>query len=66
MSILARLASILIAATSCLAATARTITATDLWQLRRVQSPRVSPDGRTVAYTIQDWSIEKNAATSSI
>jgi dipeptidyl aminopeptidase/acylaminoacyl peptidase len=66
MSILARLASILIAAMSCLAVTARTITATDLWQLRRVQSPRVSPDGRTVAYTVQAWSIEKNAATSSI
>jgi len=44
----------------------RLITPQDLWALKRVSSPELSPDGRTVAIVVQEWNIEKNKSTSSI
>ncbi len=38
----------------------------DLWAIKRLSSPAVSPDGKSVVFTVQDWSIEKNKSTSSL
>jgi dipeptidyl aminopeptidase/acylaminoacyl peptidase len=42
------------------------ITPQDLWLMKRLGSPALSPDGKTVVFTVQDWSIEKNKSTSSL
>lgn len=44
----------------------RPITAQDLWAVKRVGSPALSPDGQRVVYSVQEWSIEKNKATASL
>ncbi len=44
----------------------RGLTATDLWQVPRVGSPRLSPDGKFAVYTVQTWSIEKDKATTHL
>jgi len=44
----------------------RVITPQDLWAVKRLSSPKLSPDGRTAAIVVQEWSIEKNKATSNI
>jgi dipeptidyl aminopeptidase/acylaminoacyl peptidase len=44
----------------------RVITAEDLWEMTRPGSPEVSPDGRTVAFTITEYDIEKNASETNI
>ena len=38
----------------------------DLWAIKRLSSPAVSPDGKSVVFTVQDWSIDKNKSTSSL
>jgi dipeptidyl aminopeptidase/acylaminoacyl peptidase len=48
------------------AAEKRPITPQDLWAMKRLGSPMLSPDGGTVVFTVQDWSIEKNKSTSSL
>ncbi|MES2694303.1 MAG: S9 family peptidase [Verrucomicrobiota bacterium] len=48
------------------AAERRVITPHDLWAMKRVASPTLSPDGRTVAFTVQEWSIEKNKSTTNL
>lgn len=42
------------------AADKRPITAQDLWALKRLGSPALSPDGRTVVFTVQEWATGKN------
>jgi dipeptidyl aminopeptidase/acylaminoacyl peptidase len=49
-----------------LAADKRPITPQDLWAMKRLTSPALSPDGRSAAFTVQEWSIEKNKASSSL
>ncbi len=49
-----------------LAADKRPITPQDLWAIKRLSSPAVSPDGKTVVFTVQEWSIDKNKSTSSL
>jgi dipeptidyl aminopeptidase/acylaminoacyl peptidase len=44
----------------------RPITAQDLWALKRVGSPALSPDGSSVVFTVQEWSVEKNKSTSNL
>ena len=34
--------------------------------MKRLGSPMLSPDGGTVVFTVQDWSIENNKSTSSL
>jgi len=48
------------------AADKRPITPQDLWLMKRLGGPALSPDGKTVVFTVQDWSIEKNKSTSSL
>lgn len=49
-----------------LAADKRPITPQDLWAMKRLGSPALSPDGKSVVFTVQEWSIEKNKATASL
>ena len=44
----------------------RPITAQDLWAVKRVGAPALSPDGKWVAYSVQEWSIEKNKPTAAL
>lgn len=48
------------------AADKRPITPQDLWACKRLAGPAVSPDGKTVVFTVQEYSIEKNKGTSSL
>jgi dipeptidyl aminopeptidase/acylaminoacyl peptidase len=38
----------------------------DLWAVKRVGSPALSPDGKTALVVVQEWSIEKNKSTSNL
>ena len=48
------------------AADKRPTTAQDLWAFKRVGAPAVSPDGRSVAFPVQEWSIDKNKSSSHL
>jgi dipeptidyl aminopeptidase/acylaminoacyl peptidase len=48
------------------AADKRPITPQDLWAIKRLGSPALSPDGRTAVFTLQEWSIEKNKSTQNL
>ena len=48
------------------AADKRPLAPRDLWAMKRVGSPVVSPDGRQVVFTVQEWSVEKNKSTTSL
>lgn len=49
-----------------LGADKRPLTPQDLWAVKRLGSPALSPDSKTVVFTVQDWSIERNKSTSSL
>lgn len=44
----------------------RPITAQDLWAVKRVGAPALSPDGKRAVVSVQEWSIEKNKPTASL
>ena len=44
----------------------RVLTPQDLWAMKRLSSPALAPDGKTVAFVVQEWSIEKNKPTSNL
>jgi dipeptidyl aminopeptidase/acylaminoacyl peptidase len=44
----------------------RLLTPQDLWAMKRLSNPELSPDGRTAAFVVQEWSVEKNKSTSNI
>lgn len=44
----------------------RPITPADLWAMKRVQQPDLSPDGRTAAVSVQEWNVGTNKSTSNI
>jgi dipeptidyl aminopeptidase/acylaminoacyl peptidase len=48
------------------AADKRPITPQDLWAIKRLGSPELSPDGKTVVFTLQEWSVEKNKSTQNL
>ncbi len=48
------------------AADKRPITPQDLWTIKRLGSPALSPDGKTAVFTVQEWSVEKNKSTTSL
>lgn len=63
-SLIGFLAIILIPAIE--AAEKRSMTARDLWALKRLGAPALSPDGKTVVFTVQEWSVEKNKSTANL
>ena len=70
-ALLARVALVLALASPASLATAadtgkRPITAHDLWAVKRVGAPALSPDGRQAVVSVQEWSIEKNKPTASL
>ncbi|RPI26448.1 MAG: S9 family peptidase [Acidobacteria bacterium] len=44
----------------------RPLTAQDLWAFKRVGAPALSPDGKTVVLSVQEWSIDKNKSTANL
>src|SRR6478735_965081 len=44
----------------------RPITSDDLWAIQRVGAPALSPDGRTAAVAVTEWSVPKSRSTSSL
>jgi dipeptidyl aminopeptidase/acylaminoacyl peptidase len=44
----------------------RPITPQDLWAMKRLGSPALSPDGTRVVFTVQEWSVEKNKSTTNL
>jgi dipeptidyl aminopeptidase/acylaminoacyl peptidase len=42
------------------------LTPQDIWAMKRLGSPALSPDGKTAVFTVQEWSVEKNKSTSSL
>ena len=53
-------------AAAAMAAEKRPLTPQDLWAIKRVGSPALSPDGKQVVFTVQEWSVEKNKSTSNL
>ena len=56
----------LVLSVTVLAADRRPITPQDLWAMKRLGSPALSPEGKTAVFTVQEWSVEKNRSTSSL
>src|SRR5436190_5736103 len=48
------------------AADKRPMTPLDLWAMKRLGAPALSPDGRMVVFTVQEWSVEKNKSTTNL
>jgi len=48
------------------AAAKQRLTPQALWELKRLGSPQLSPDGRSVVFTVQEWSIAKNKSTTNL
>jgi dipeptidyl aminopeptidase/acylaminoacyl peptidase len=48
------------------AAEPRLLTPQDLWAIKRVGVPALSPDGRHAVFPVQEWSIDKNKSTSNL
>ena len=44
----------------------RPLTAQDLWTFKRVGAPALSPNGQTVVFPVQEWSIDKNKSTVNL
>lgn len=44
----------------------RPITPHDLWAMKRLGAPTLSPNGDRVIFTVQEWSVEKNKSTSNL
>ena len=47
-------------ATSAAAQTKRPATFDDVLSIKGIQAPQLSPDGRTVIYTVREWVDEKD------
>ncbi|HSH40455.1 MAG TPA: hypothetical protein VK993_16910 [Chthoniobacterales bacterium] len=59
----------LLTVTFCVAASPaepRLLTPQDLWAIKRVGTPALSPDGRHAVFPVQEWSNEKNKNTSNL
>ena len=42
------------------------LTPQDIWAMKRLASPALSPDGKNAAFTVQEWSVEKNKSTTNL
>jgi dipeptidyl aminopeptidase/acylaminoacyl peptidase len=66
MRIFSLLLTLTLAFSTAFAAEKRPITPQDLWAIKRLGSPALSPDGRQVVFVVTEWSIEKNKSTSNL
>ena len=66
MKLLRALVAFTLALAAALAAEKRPLAPQDLWAIKRVGSPALSPDGKQVVFTVQEWSIEKNKGTTNL
>src|SRR5512143_1477926 len=57
---------LLLAASSAAAAEKKPMTAEDIWNLQRVGSPVLSPDGKTAAYTVSVYDAETDRLNPDI
>ncbi|MFL6529691.1 MAG: prolyl oligopeptidase family serine peptidase [Chthoniobacterales bacterium] len=48
------------------AAEPRLLTPQDLWAIKRVGNPALSPDGKFAVFPVQQWNIEKNKSSSNL
>src|SRR5512141_3054176 len=55
-----------IAAIPASAAEKRPFTVDDMWAVQRVGSPALSPDGKTVAYTVSMYDMEENKSNGDV
>lgn len=55
-----------LAASSAAAADKHAFTADDLWAIKRVGSPAVSPDGSQVAYTVTTYDVDENKGNADL
>jgi hypothetical protein len=66
----ARRAAILLTVVSCAvplrAAEKKPLTVDDMWAVQRVGTPRLSPDGKTVAYTVSVYDMDENRGNGDI
>jgi dipeptidyl aminopeptidase/acylaminoacyl peptidase len=53
-------------AVSASAADKRPMSSRDLWAMKRLNAPALSPDGKTAVFTVQEWSIDKNKSTANL
>lgn len=53
-------------ATHAAAADKRPITSQDLWAMKRLAAPALSPDGRTAVLMVQEWSVDKNKSATNL
>src|SRR3954463_10447249 len=44
----------------------RPIVPQDLWAMKRLGSPALSPDGKSAIFSVTEWSIEKNRASANL
>jgi dipeptidyl aminopeptidase/acylaminoacyl peptidase len=44
----------------------RPTTAYDLWAMKRLGAPALSPDGGAAVFTVQEWSVDKNKSTTNL
>ncbi|MFL6594687.1 MAG: prolyl oligopeptidase family serine peptidase [Chthoniobacterales bacterium] len=61
--------ALLISFIICAAASAaepRLLTPQDLWAIKRVGNPALSPDGKFAVFPVQQWNIEKNKSSSNL
>src|SRR3954465_4631699 len=48
------------------AAEPRLLTPQDLWAIKRVGNPALSPDGRNAVFPVEQWNIEKNKSSRNL
>ena len=61
--------ALLLSLTLCAAASAaepRLLTPQDLWAIKRVGTPALSPDGRHAVFPVEQWNVEKNKSSSNL
>lgn len=56
----------LLLSTSAWSAEKRPLTPQDLWAMKRLGAPALSPDGRNAVFTVQQWSVDKNKSTTNL
>src|SRR3954447_20387696 len=56
----------LVLCSAAVAAAPRVLTPQDLWAIKRVGHPALSPDGKSAVFPLQQWNIEKNKSSSNL